>query len=123
MGSAWSFRRELLLSVTIPVLWAESIRLPSWAPPLGEGVISGVTLAPCSPLVGELGVATPRVVGDAVAYGLAVAVARGPEDAAVGRGEAVAAGDALWVWAETIAAPKQTSVAPNRRDVFISDRD
>jgi hypothetical protein len=27
MESAWSFRRELLLSVTIPVLWAEAIRL------------------------------------------------------------------------------------------------
>jgi hypothetical protein len=27
MGSAWSFRLELLLSVTIPVLWAEAIRL------------------------------------------------------------------------------------------------
>jgi hypothetical protein len=27
MGSAWSFRRGLLLSVTIPVLWAEGIRL------------------------------------------------------------------------------------------------
>jgi hypothetical protein len=23
MGSAWSFQQELLLSVTIPVLWAE----------------------------------------------------------------------------------------------------
>jgi hypothetical protein len=27
MESAWSFRRGLLLSVTIPVLWAEGIRL------------------------------------------------------------------------------------------------
>ena len=27
MGSARPFRRELLLSVTIPVLWAEGIRL------------------------------------------------------------------------------------------------
>jgi hypothetical protein len=34
-------------------------------------------------------------------------------------------GDVLWVWAEieTIAAPTTASVAPNRRDVFISDRD
>ena len=97
----------------------------SWAPPLGEGVISGLTLAPCSLLVDELGVTTPRVVGDAVAYGLAVAVARGPGDAAVGRGEGVVAGDALWVWAEigTIAAPTKASVAPNTRDVFISDKD
>ena len=56
---------------------------------------------------------------------LAVAVARGPGDAAVGRGEAVAGGDALWVWAEidTIAAPTTASVAPNRRDVFIRDKD
>ncbi|HEU5246470.1 MAG TPA: hypothetical protein VFU09_05210 [Candidatus Udaeobacter sp.] len=97
----------------------------SWAPPLGESVISGLNLAPCSLLVDDLGVTAPRVVGDAVAYRLAVAVARGPGDAAVGRGEAVAAGDALWVWAqvETIAADTTASVAPNRRDVFISDRD
>ena len=56
---------------------------------------------------------------------LAVAVARGPGYAAVGRGEAVAAGDVLWVWAEvdTIAAPTTASVAPNRRDVFIGDKD
>lgn len=27
MGSAWSFRRELPLSVTIPVLWGGAIRL------------------------------------------------------------------------------------------------
>jgi hypothetical protein len=27
MGSAWSFRRELLLSVVIPALWGEAIRL------------------------------------------------------------------------------------------------
>ena len=97
----------------------------SWAPPLGEGVISGLTLAPCSPLVDELGVAVPRVVEDAVAYGLTVAVASGRGDAAVGRGEAVAAGDALWLWAEvdTIAAPTTARVAPNRRDVFIRDKD
>jgi hypothetical protein len=97
----------------------------SWAPPLGEGVISGLTVVPCSVLLDELGVTAPRVVEDAVAYGLAVAVARGPGDAAVGRGEDVAAGDALWVWAqvETIAAATTASVAPNRRDVFISDRD
>ena len=56
---------------------------------------------------------------------LAVAVARGPGDAAVGRGEAIAAGDALRVWAEveTIAAPTTASVDPIRRDVFISDKD
>jgi hypothetical protein len=97
----------------------------SSAPPLGEGVISGLTLAPCSLLVDELGVAASRVVEDAVAYGLAVAVTRGLGNAAVGRGEAVAAGDALWVWPEieTIGAPTTASVAPNRRDVFISDRD
>ncbi|HMH04004.1 MAG TPA: hypothetical protein VK556_07360 [Candidatus Udaeobacter sp.] len=97
----------------------------SWAPPLGEGVISGLTFAPCSLLVGKLGVTAPRVVGDAVAYERAVVVARGLGDAAVGRGEAVAAGDVLWVWAEieTIAAPTTASVASNRRDVFISDRD
>ena len=35
----------------------------------------------------------PRTVGDAVAYGLAVAVVRGLGDAAAGRGEAVDAGD------------------------------
>ena len=99
--------------------------LSSWAPPLGESVISGLTLASCSLLVDELGVTMPRVVGDAVAYGLAVAVARGPGDAAVGRGEVVAAGDVIWVWAEvdTIAAPTTASVAPNRRDVFIGDKD
>ena len=97
----------------------------SWAPPLGEGVISGLTLAPCSLVVGKLGVTAPRVVEDAVAYGLAVAVARGLGDAALGLGEAGAAGDVLWVWAdtETIAAPTTASVASNRRDVFISDRD
>ena len=97
----------------------------SWAPPLGEGVISGLTLAPCSLLVGKLGVTAPRVVGDAVVCGLAFAVARGLGDAALGLGEAVAAGDVLWVWAEieTIAAPTTASVAPNGRDVFISDRD
>jgi hypothetical protein len=97
----------------------------SWAPPLGEGVISGLTVAPCSLLVDELGVAAPRVVGDAVAYGLAVAVARGFGAAAVGRGEAVAAGDALCVWPEieTIAALTTTSVAPNSRDVFTSDKE
>ena len=33
MGSAWSFRRELLLSVTIPALWAEGIRLQAIAAP------------------------------------------------------------------------------------------
>jgi hypothetical protein len=33
MGSAWLFRRELLLSVTIPVLWAEGIRLQAIAAP------------------------------------------------------------------------------------------
>jgi hypothetical protein len=27
MGSAWSFRQGLLLSVTIPVLWEEAIHL------------------------------------------------------------------------------------------------
>jgi len=27
MGSAWFFRRELLLSVAIPVLWKKAIRL------------------------------------------------------------------------------------------------
>ena len=32
MGPAWSFR-ELLLSVTIPVLWAEGIRLQAIAAP------------------------------------------------------------------------------------------
>jgi len=60
-----------------------------------------------------------------MAYGLAVAVARGLGDAAAGRGEAVDAGDVPWVWAEieTIAAPRTTSVASKRRDVFISDRD
>jgi hypothetical protein len=99
----------------------------SWAPPLGEGVISGVTLAPCSLLVDELGVTTARVVGDAVAYGLAVAIALGLGDAlpGVGRGVAVVAGDALWVWPEieTIAAPTTASIAPNRRDGFIRDKD
>jgi hypothetical protein len=121
MGSAWSFRRGLPLSVVIPALWGEAIRLQAghrrW--------VKGLGLAPCSLLVDELGVAGPRVVGDAVAYGLAVAIARGPGDAAVGRGEAVAAGDALWVWAEvdTIAAPTTARVAPNRRDIFIRDKD
>ena len=43
----------------------------------------------------------PRVVEDAVAYGVAVAVARGLGDAALGLGEAGAAGDVLWVWADT----------------------
>jgi hypothetical protein len=97
----------------------------TWAPPLGEGVISGLTLAPCSLPVDELGVAVPRVVGDAVGYGLAVAVARGLGDAGVGRGEAVVAGDGLWVWPEieTIAAPTTATVAPNSGDVFISDKD
>jgi hypothetical protein len=33
MGSAWSFRRGLLLSVAIPVLWAEEIRLQAIAAP------------------------------------------------------------------------------------------
>jgi hypothetical protein len=58
-------------------------------------------------------------------YGLAVAVALGLGDAAVGRGEAVAAGDALWVWAEieTIAAPTTATVAPNSGGIFISDKD
>jgi hypothetical protein len=99
----------------------------SSAPPLGEGVISGLPVTPPFPLVDRLGVAVPRVVGDAVAYGLAVAIALGLGDAlpGVGRGEAAAAGDALWVWAEidTIAAPATASVAPNRRDVFIGDKD
>ena len=71
-----------------------------------------------------LTVAAGGVVGDVVGYGLAVAVARGVGDAAVGRGEAVVAGDALWLWAEleTIAAPTTASVAANRRDVFTSDK-
>jgi hypothetical protein len=60
-----------------------------------------------------------------VACELCVAVARGPGDAPVGRGEAIAAGDALRVWAEieTIAAPTTASVDPNSGDVFISDKD
>ena len=99
----------------------------SSAPPLGEGVISGLPVTPPFPLVDELGVAVPRVVGDAVAYGLAVAIALGLGDAlpGVGRGVAVVAGDALWVWPEieTIAAPTTASVASNRRDVFIRDKD
>ena len=66
----------------------------------------------------------PRVVEDDVAYGLADAVASGRGDAAVGRGEAVTTGDALWVWPkiETIAAPTTASVAPNRHNVFVDDK-
>jgi hypothetical protein len=91
---------------------------------VGEGVIPGPTPAPCSLLVDELGVAVPRVVGNAVACGLAVAVVRGLGDAAVERAEAVAAGDALWVWPEieTIAAATTASVAPNQGDLFTSER-
>jgi hypothetical protein len=96
----------------------------SWAPPLGEGVISGFPVAAPFGFVDALGVAAPRVVGDAVEYGLAVAVAVGLGDAAFGRGEGLVAGDALWVWPEieTIAAPTTASVSPNKRDVFISDK-
>jgi hypothetical protein len=97
----------------------------SCAPPLGEGVISGLPVTPPFPLVDELGVAVPRVVGDAVAYGLAAAIAPGLGDAVpgVGRGVAVVAGDALWVWPEieTIAAPATASIAASSRDAFISD--
>ena len=69
MGSAWSFRRELLLSMAIPVLSGLGDSPSSWAPPLGEGVVSGLTVAPCSLLIDELGVTAPRVVGDAVVVG------------------------------------------------------
>jgi hypothetical protein len=97
----------------------------SSAPPLGDAVTSGLALGLGVPLVDELAVAAPCIVGEAVAYGLAVAVARGLGDAVVGRGEAVVAGEALWVWAkiEGIAALTTASVTANRRDVFTRDKE
>ena len=98
----------------------------SWAPPLGEAVTAGLTLAPRSGVVDGLNVAAPDVVGDPVANGLAARVGRGLGDAPprVGRGETVAAGDALAVCADigTIAASRMTSMAPSKSNVFISDR-
>jgi hypothetical protein len=83
----------------------------SWAPPLGEAVTAGLTLAPRSGVVDGLNVAAP--------------VGRGLGDAppGVGRGETVAAGDALAVCADigTIAATRTTSMAPSKSNVFISD--
>jgi hypothetical protein len=108
----------------------------SWAPPLGEGVVTGFPVAPPFPLVDGLGVAAPRVVGDAAVYGLTVAVAPGLGDAAVGRGEAVAASETLaageavapgllCVWADTatIGASNMANIAPNRHNVFIGDKE
>lgn len=94
----------------------------SWAPPLGEAVTAGLALAPRSGVVDGLDVAAPDVVGDAVANGLAVGV--GDALPGVGRGETVAAGDALAVCAEigTIAASRTTSMVPSKSNVFISDR-
>lgn len=98
----------------------------SWAPPLGEAVTAGLTIAPRSGVVDGLNVSAPDVVGDPVGNGLAVRVGRGPGDAppGVGRGETVAAGDALAVCADigTIAASRTTSMAPSKSNVFISDR-
>jgi hypothetical protein len=97
----------------------------SSAPPLGDAVTSGLALGLGVPLVDELAVAAPCIVGEVVAYGLAVAVARGLGDAVVGRGEAVVAGEALWVWAEieAITALTTASVTANRRDVFTGDKE
>lgn len=98
----------------------------SWAPPLGEAVTAGLTIPPRSGVVDGLDIAAPDLVGDPVANGLAVRVGRGPGDALprVGRGETVAAGDALAVCADigTIAASRTTSMAPSKSNVFISDR-
>jgi hypothetical protein len=73
-----------------------------------------------------LDVVAPDVTGDPVAYGLAVRVGREVGDAlpGVGRGETVAAGDALAVCAEigTIAPSRTTSMAPSKSNVFISNR-
>jgi hypothetical protein len=113
----------------------------SSAPPLGVGVTSGLPLGLGVPLVNGLAVVTPRIVGDAVACGFVVAVARGVGDAlpTVGSGEVVAAVEAVvagdsgapgLTWTvvlrvcadiEAITALKTASVAPNGRDVFTND--
>ena len=78
MVSAWFSQPELPLVVAIPGSWT-AIRPQSWAPPLGLTVAAG------------------REVGDAEAYGVAVASARGLGDAllAAEPGDAVVVGDAL----------------------------
>ena len=81
---------------------AEDDSPSGWAPPLGEAVAVGVTRASRTREVDGLDVVAPDVTGDPVAYGLAVRVGREVGDAlpGVGRGETVAAGDALAVCAE-----------------------
>jgi hypothetical protein len=85
----------------------------SWAPPLGEAVIPGVTFVVGSPPFDPFGVVVAVTVADGT----------GDVPPRTGRGETVAAGDAPAVWAEAgkIATHRTINVAPNKSSLFIRD--
>jgi len=96
----------------------------SCAPPLGDTVAVGLTLAPLSSRVEGVDVAA---VADPTTGGFAITGEPGLADVlpGVGRGETVAAGDAVMVCAATgiIEAPSRTKRTAGKSSVFITDRD
>lgn len=96
----------------------------SCAPPLGDTVAVGLPLAPLSSRVEGLDGAA---VADPTAGGFAITGESGLGDVppGVGRGETVAAGDAVMVCAPTgiIEAPRRRKRTAAKSNVFMTNRD